>query len=532
MEIAYLIIYVPGPDEPKDAKPSSDSDEPFTGSFEVKEEVPIDLKGNPLSEADVKQRQQLLEAQKNESGSHRSRSASSTVTLPAASPSQGKPRAKGSCCSHNKAVAQENQEATQPESAEGSQVLNKPPANLPASALFHGCNCGAACSCAFCPQHPNNHVSQNLARQHANVFINHHQLFNANQSFMQLPPDFAQDASCMGARPEIGFNRGPLPENLADLQQLFSSNPNSGGFVMAYPVETHRNTPAPQPPDHAQANMRTSDTAASSTAPLPLDDSNWEFFNVGDATVAGNPLGHWPQTERGEQEFLNFDFADLPDLGVQDGVPANGLHMDSATANHNEHLSGPSNAGPYNGGVPSGANMNRDNSEGTVGPLSTHGSTNQNGAFDDIHGRLDEMFSNGSMNEPLDFDPMFAPAYPQQNQIFFPHTGGQPPAPTTMAMPLQHQLARHHMQSSYPTPRSSMSQPYPTPRPNMSEPYPGHHPNVSVPHTMSTGPDFSDLGQRPPPSPDAYEFGQYLNLTPTMAQMPMQYPQSQYCPNT
>lgn len=337
VQSGWLIVYIRAPDEPANAAPVPDHQGQVRGEFRLDRPVPIDAKGKQLSEEEALRRQQQQEALNNDQHlDQRTRSGSSTSTRSVPSPSQARPEASGGGCCHNRAVAQENRQAARPESVgQFPLVTNQPSAKPPASALFHGCNCGAACSCAFCPQHPNNHVSQNLARQHANMFMNHHhQLFNANLGFMQLPPDVVQDPSCIGGIPTVAFSQDPQMAHPAHLQRHFGG---SGGTVIAYEVASYPSVPVPRAPTFDQ--VLTQDMAQTFGMPSSLNNENPWGFHIGAATVTSNAQGGWLPTESGVQSFPNLDNFGFPPgdapLGSFDGMPPNPPNMDM-TAMSNE----------------------------------------------------------------------------------------------------------------------------------------------------------------------------------------------------
>ncbi|KAK5937040.1 hypothetical protein PMZ80_010789 [Knufia obscura] len=323
-EIGYWLVYIPGPNEPKDAKPTAKQDQRIEGTFVSVKQAHLDAKGQPISDEEYNQRRQKLEASRNNTGCSRSRSASSTITTgaststsSASSTSQPVQDPKPQACCHKDAVAQQSQETGQPQQTVQSQdteqprthvapqVYNKLLASLSASALFHGCNCGAACSCAFCPQHPNNNVSQSLARQHANTFINH-QRFNANQNFMQTPmppPDFSQDTPCTGGTTRQTYRRGRTLPTYEEIVQEHFEDQDGNGMVMAYPVETRGTALMRQataqnqmamagPPTQNTMVMPGTDMAESFPTPLATDDQ-FHVINAGRARVADPTMQSW-----------------------------------------------------------------------------------------------------------------------------------------------------------------------------------------------------------------------------------------------
>jgi len=290
----------PGESPPPDGTPENCSE--VRGQFTIGETIPVDLKGNPLSPEEARRREQQKATQLNDQdSSQRSRSGSSATATARSPPFQPMPKSSGSCCSHRTAVAKEKQEAAQPAS-EGlprQLQLTHTSAKPPTSAVFHGCNCGATCSCAFCPQHPNNQVSQNLARQHANMFMNHSQSSNANLNFMQLTSDSIPQRSCMGPVTKVLVGAPSTLANPADMQQHFPSNGH--GVVMEYRLER-------RPPSALQASTynHNADTIPGTNQPLaisnPTEQHNpWNNFYVQDATLYSGEQGSWMPDLSSEQ---------------------------------------------------------------------------------------------------------------------------------------------------------------------------------------------------------------------------------------
>lgn len=275
-----MLVYIPGPGEEK---------------WEIDREVITDLKGNILDEGEVEARRKQKEALREEGtspGSVRSRS-SSTVKFPN-SPSEAKPKASGGCCAHKQAVAKERQQAIHLEAANVN-------ISLAPNASTHGCNCGAACSCAFCPQHPNNQVSRNVARQQA-WWISQQQL-PMNTNFMQFHPNMPQEVSCMGGQPRFAVSRHPMHPTISNFEEAFPSTRGSG-YILAYPMRG-RVTPSPQPPPLPnmptfpptlphQSSSTPAMTSTPSEANLQWDLMN-EYFDIDDAMVANDGPNGWEQ---------------------------------------------------------------------------------------------------------------------------------------------------------------------------------------------------------------------------------------------
>lgn len=295
----YLLVYVPG---------ARDADEPQkdeeNGSWKLGKQVITDLKGNLLTDEEVEKRQQQKLAQRAE------KEATKTLPTTPAVP-EGKillqtstPKAEPRhCCKASQPPA-----AVPPEPPTPSQLVNTPP--RPKST--QGCFCGTACSCAFCPQHPNNHTSQNLARQQALLFSQQQQQqAQANPSqFMHMAPNAntLQINSCVGQQPMFAMSSFPMRPTPASFQQAFPMA--APGYMLAYPMRGF-SRPVPSTPLESRMDnihVNTAQSAPSLADPSVVDPSQDfdMFFDIGDAFVASDGPDGWHQLSHEGDSQLEF----------------------------------------------------------------------------------------------------------------------------------------------------------------------------------------------------------------------------------
>lgn len=322
-QVMYMLVYLPGPSEER--KASIPGNEDGDGKWKIDREVTTDLNGFILTQEQIEDRQQRKKAQLEDGPTPdalRSRTSSSVTAQDPTSPSQAKPKASGGCCNHSQAVVRERQGVFHAEGNINIQTVHVNP-----SASTHGCNCGTACMCAFCPQHPNNQTSLSLAQQQVG-FISRQQL-PLNNNFQTFNAGMSQEASCMGGAPQFAVSRNPMEPSFDNFEEAFPSARGTG-HMLAYPIRA-RITPSPHPPAPPQVPMFPpmipagaipgSDTILLS-GDFDYDDLPDSLFDIGEAMVANDGPNGW------EQQFLLSDglwgLPTLPSDFSFEAAPADG----------------------------------------------------------------------------------------------------------------------------------------------------------------------------------------------------------------
>lgn len=296
----YLLVYVPAAQEPEECQEDEDTEE--NGSWKLGKQVTTDLKGNLLSEEEVEKRQQQKLAQKAEKESVKTFPVAPVVSegqlLMEPSISKQEPK---HCC-----------KASQPPEPIPSE-LPTPLQSMTVSARpasTQGCFCGVSCSCAFCPQHPNNPTSQNLARQQALLFSQQQPQPNPS-SFMHMQQnvDSPHISSCVGQQPMFAMSSLSSKPTPASFQRAFPLA--APGYMLAYPMRGHFGRQAPPTPvgppvafnmNVAQPTPALHDTNVLDSS-LNFDDM---FFDIGDALVASDGPDGWHQLSSDQDPFLSF----------------------------------------------------------------------------------------------------------------------------------------------------------------------------------------------------------------------------------
>ncbi|KAK5070867.1 hypothetical protein LTR64_003841 [Lithohypha guttulata] len=308
--------------------------------------VDTDLKGVMLSPEEAAERRAKKEAQHAEVSSPASNhSRRSSTTIEPTSPSQAKPSATGGCCTHKQVVAKEiraglmsHQHATN-----GANVSSVRHAQL---ASTHGCNCGAACACAFCPQHPNNQVSRNYVQQQA-AFISQQGPIDTN--FTHFQPSVPQEMSCMGGQPQFAVTRLPMQPDFSNFQAAFPST-NTGNYFLAYPMR-HTDTPVPQslsqipmpafPPTMYAGAANGLNGAAQSVNDAALNDNfdygpfGSNYLEPGNAMVVNDGPNGWQ-----DLTFQPDGHMGLPTLPANSGFDVLSPHSEDLSLSSNMGYSG------------------------------------------------------------------------------------------------------------------------------------------------------------------------------------------------
>lgn len=295
----YLLVYVPGAQEPDDSQTDEDS-----GSWKLGKQVTTDLKGNLLTAEEVEKRQQQKLAQRAEKESTKTFPVTPAVPeaqiLLQSSTLKAEPK---HCC-----------KASQPPEAlpQNTAPLSQPVIAPPRPVSTQGCLCGTNCSCAFCPAHPNNHTSQNLARKQALLFSQQQQQQSDSEQYMHMLQNFRtpQINSCMGQQPMFAMSHLPMKPTPASFQQAFPLA--APGYMLAYPMRGHFGRSMPQTPLGPPVevyNMQTAQSAPS-LQESSIVDSDLGFedmcFDIGDAWVASDGPEGWRQLSNEHEASFNF----------------------------------------------------------------------------------------------------------------------------------------------------------------------------------------------------------------------------------
>ena len=223
--------------------------------WQVSRELTTDLKGNELSQDEIRRRhlQRTLQQPDRSSwgssadtgtSSPPSQSSMTTSAIPAGS-GFGSPTPvvrdfhtstlpKSNCCQHRKNIEEHKPSVPEVEHAETVRTEQED-CGMPVHTKRVQCSCGPGCTCAFCYDHPNNATSQRIAHEQA--------LYYGGLRPMQDDPNQFQTLeemnSCMGTSPQIGWFDTPHPsavdiKNMFGIEDMASS---SGSYFLSYPVK-------------------------------------------------------------------------------------------------------------------------------------------------------------------------------------------------------------------------------------------------------------------------------------------------------
>jgi len=263
---AYLVIYYPGPGEHKDFRPNIRGTDTWTGEFRIYHtylgnsegmqwpDEYLESRGYPLPTPPIEPQGSEQTPATTTTATPTTMTATPTTATPAITaapptpttlpPSQAKPQSCGGGCSHIKAVAQENNQGPQPPHLNTMQhhTVTDEPSAPPANALRHGCNCGAACACIFCPQHSYNEATMASAQRMLGELFDAGRLNNVSQDIISITPTFDLSASCMGSQPVFGYTT-QLPPNPALNGAPWAQMPYSAPYpsVMNGTIPTYPN---------------------------------------------------------------------------------------------------------------------------------------------------------------------------------------------------------------------------------------------------------------------------------------------------
>lgn len=328
----YMLVYIPGPGEDGNENPMPEEEK---GTWKIGKEVTTDLKGNILSEEQIRKRREQKENQKDglktsnlnsipkESPkatilNNDTRSRSSSIQEPK-SPSEARPKVTGGCCRHKQVLQDQLKKAAEP-SRQPPPIISTTPAR---------CNCGIACRCAFCPEHSNNATSHDAVRRQFNLYqqTNHFPITHLPIDTMITPfnTGIAPDMSCMGGQPRFALTCYPVQPNFASFGQAFPTGGGSGAYVIAYPM--HPRFAPSTPMIEAQptqvfsqetditAPLQAEPSASATQMPAPISDLlNFADYDIGEALVANDGPNGWQESEWPNQGLATPDmFPDYND---------------------------------------------------------------------------------------------------------------------------------------------------------------------------------------------------------------------------
>ena len=239
-QVMYILVYVPVEDPEKRVGEEK-------GEWQIEKEVVTDLKANPLSITEIEARARMKTLQDDIKASQRSLEEDEVnASGGKKSPDQDDERShqvvvnsfkfggshtgllppKESCCGHKESI----RESSPPKKSDSRPTPHQPVAGRAQ------CDCGIACQCAFCLDHPNNMTSQRIAQQRAVQYA------GGWEAKQDRPEDYSQFVaekafSCMGTNPQFAFRSTP-DSSAIDLQDMFGQDVmTNGGYILRYPIE-------------------------------------------------------------------------------------------------------------------------------------------------------------------------------------------------------------------------------------------------------------------------------------------------------
>ena len=224
----YMLVYVPFEKASEDTKKRD-------GEWRIDREVITDLRGKELSEEEIHQRMKRKERQTThvvESGSDTDTTQPSTASHPSTTPpdhlepliSDTKSRGTSNCCKHKAAIA------TSASAVDETEPVSRPSSTRPQ------CNCGSSCACAFCLDHPNNNVSQKIARGHAAAYFAEQNLLTGQDWLGMRNLLHTGSGSCMGTNPQFAMLNNPNPSPTELLDAFGPETSSRNGYFLSYPL--------------------------------------------------------------------------------------------------------------------------------------------------------------------------------------------------------------------------------------------------------------------------------------------------------
>ena len=256
-QLMYMLVYVP-------FTKGEEEEENEVGEWRIDREVITDLKGNQLSLGEIRSREQKKQRQPGDVRSKVAQRRSIPFDEPFSQTKTNPTSAStlGSCCSHKKAIE--------------TNVLPKPPIIEPhlSGAARRLCDCGSTCACAFCLDHPNNSISQDIARQKAKAYF----AKEPSETSVKIE-DFPNHSipakgSCMGTNPQFAMLKHSNPTSM-ELSNAFGTDSTSrNGYFLSYPLTMYQTFPnfKPSLPLEATGPLSTQVIDQNLLTTLPVQD--------------------------------------------------------------------------------------------------------------------------------------------------------------------------------------------------------------------------------------------------------------------
>ncbi|KIW13432.1 hypothetical protein PV08_08620 [Exophiala spinifera] len=265
----YLVVRVDAPQLISREATSSPKPvwEDANGNKMTLKKVWADANGKELNDEEYQERKRRM--REREGGASKTAEASKSSCCgskkPKEEPQSPEPLSTGGC-RHRQNI--ENQ----PDSASLAATPAVPSVSVKQS-WKAACSCGSACSCLYCPDHPNNATSINHTQQQVKNL--------AEQAYSEfdglMPVSFMQgndSTSCMGGRPTFFLSRTPNVSQ-QQLEQYFPQSSDPNAIYLRYPISQHSwtNQPASSHCSHVPSPTTvmamTPDPSESYIEPLP-----------------------------------------------------------------------------------------------------------------------------------------------------------------------------------------------------------------------------------------------------------------------
>ncbi|EXJ80099.1 hypothetical protein A1O3_08385 [Capronia epimyces CBS 606.96] len=166
--------------------------------------------------------------------------------------------------------------------------------SIPDDSWVAACSCGSACSCLYCPDHPNNETSIKHTQQQVKNLAEQASMGEGLMSASFMPENTTR--SCMGGRPSFFFSRTPGVSQ-RQLEQFFSQSPDPDAIYLAYPIQQHSWTNQP-----VSAQCSHIHSPAGYVAPTP-DTAERHIDPVNDMPALPTPWDLLPNDSTGTWNF-------------------------------------------------------------------------------------------------------------------------------------------------------------------------------------------------------------------------------------
>ena len=371
----YLIVHVSKPGGGDFCRSSSPKPEwqNEKGERLTLASVWADARGEKLDAQEAERRQQMKIA----GAQSKTGSPSSSESFEEAAPT---PRAN-SCCSSKKAksetatplptasfVAQsppiqlsEYASATTPSTQFLQPTINHHDQNLLGiqhlTPLTSRCNCGTACQCTLCPEHPNNTATRHYNAQQLSMMTttpNHGYLPSQAALTGQMYQPLTTQQSCVGG--QASYFLSTKPHDQQNLQYVLPRS-HEGDYVMSYPMDMD------MPMLHHHVVPSFSAQPSFDSTPMDMsafDDDHVELSNdsnmsFGDPTFWENNMGNASVDQlptNASTAFLQTsDFLTMQPTSQEQPIPEDSYYsfnaIDVSTPRENHHTSQPAYIDPF-----------------------------------------------------------------------------------------------------------------------------------------------------------------------------------------